>query len=344
MKTSNDENSITIKLVAEKAGVSVATAARVMGGYGSFSEKARKKVIKAAGELSYMPNAIAKSMRQKRTNTIGIVVSDIQAPFFSKLVWTIDNVVSKHGYNVLICNTDEITDKEIKHLRALYERRVDGLIVSSTLRNNVEISEEQRALYEGDIPVLFVDRRVNGINCPLVASDNYKGSYDGAKYLLELGHRKIGVIASNQNINSIKDRLDGFKAALKEYNVEFDENNMVSYCERAHIHEDAVASSYNFLLSHPDITAIYAINHPVYRATWSVLKSLNKKIPEEISILGWGDSELAEALQMTVITQPVRSMGTCAAEMMLDMIEGNSPSKEYIFDTEIISRYSCRKL
>lgn len=344
MKTVNDENSITIKLVAEKAGVSVATAARVMGGYGSFSEKARKKVIKAAGELSYMPNAIAKSMRQKRTNTIGIVVSDIQAPFFSKLVWTIDNVVSKHGYNVLICNTDEITDKEIKHLRALYERRVDGLIVSSTLRNNVEISDELRALYEGDIRVLFVDRRVNGINCPLVASDNYKGSYDGAKYLLELGHRKIGVIASNQNINSIKDRLDGFKAALKEYNVEFDENNMVSYCERAHIYEDAVASSYNFLLSHPDITAIYAINHPVYRATWSVLKSLNKKIPEEISILGWGDSELAEALQMTVITQPVRAMGTCAAEMMLDMIEGNSPSKEYIFDTEIISRYSCRKL
>lgn len=344
MKSNNEENSITIKLVAEKAGVSVATAARVMGGYGSFSDKARKRVIKAAEELSYMPNAIAKSMRQKRTNTIGIVVSDIQAPFFSKLVWTIDNVISQYGYNVLICNTDEVTNKEIKHLRALYERRVDGLIVSSTLRNNVVISNEQRALYEGDIPVLFVDRKVNGINCPLVASDNYRGSYKGAKYLLELGHRKIGVIASNQNINSIKDRLEGFKDALKEYDVEFDESNMVSYCERAHIYEDAVASSYDFIESHPDITAIYAINHPVYRATWSVLKTMNKRIPEDISILGWGDSELAEALQMTVITQPVRSMGIRAAEMMLDMIEGKPISKECIFDTEIISRYSCKKL
>ena len=336
-------DAVTIKDVAEKAGVSTATAARVMGNYGSTSEKTQRKVIQAARSLSYVPNAIAKSMRKHNTRTIGIIIGNIQAPFFSKLACAIENVADRAGYNVLICNTNERPEKEIIRLRSLFERRVDGIIVSSAQPCSEPLSEDVAFYYSGDTPVVMVDRKIDSLNCPLVQCDNIQGSYKAAKYLLELGHRKIGVLASNQFISSTRERIGGFKMALADYGLDFDED-MIRYCQEDHVSEVGPVITQDLLDAHPEITALYLLNNPIYKSAWIELKMRGARIAKDISLLGWGDVELAEAWDITVVTQPIREIGVCAAEMLVDMIENKHVNKRAIFfETALIHRSSCAR-
>lgn len=334
----------TIKMVAQKAGVSVATAARVMGKYGSVSEETKARVIKTARELSYVPNAIAKSMRKQCTKTIGLIMGDIQAPFFSKIAFTIEEVFNRAGYNVLICNTNERSECELHHLRSLYERRVDGIIISSAQRYDRPLSDEMRGYYESDTPTVFVDRKVEGVNRPLVECDNLTGSYRAGKYLLDLGHRRIGVIASNQFINSTKERIQGFQNALSDYGVTLN-RDMIRFCEESFVLESGRLVTQDLLSKHPDVTALYLLNHPVYKAAWFELKARSFQVPKDISVLGWGDAELSEAWDMSAVTQPIREIGVCAAEMLLEMIDGRQRKefRKVIFETRIIHRSSCAK-
>jgi LacI family transcriptional regulator len=336
--------SVTIRRVAELAGVSAATAARAMGKYGSVSEKTRQRVLDAARELSYVPNGIAKSMRAQRTKTIGVIIGDIQAPFFSKLAFAIEDFANRRGYNVLVCNTNEKPEREIQHLRSLFERRVDGIILSSTQRFNCALSDEVRRLYESEIPLVTVDRQVNGLKRPLVQCNNLGGSFQAGKYLLELGHRNIGVIASNQFVNSTREREAGFRMALAEYDLTLGPG-MIRYCEESFNTEMGRQITKDLLDKNPGITALYLLNNPLYRSAWLELKARGARIPEDISLLGWGDVELAEAWDITAVTQPIRSIGVRAAEILFDMIDSRARHEDdvVVFDTAIVYRSSCAK-
>jgi DNA-binding LacI/PurR family transcriptional regulator len=336
--------SVTIRRVAELAGVSVATAARAMGKYGSVSEKTRQRVLDAARELSYVPNAIAKSMRVQRTKTIGVIIGDIQAPFFSKLAFAIEDYANRRDYNVLVCNTNEKLEREIRHLWSLYERRVDGIILSSTQSFNCILSDEVRRLYESEIPLVTVDRQVNGLKRPLVQCNNLGGSYQAGKYLLGLGHRNIGVIASNRFINSTREREAGFRMALAEYNLAL-KPEMIRYCEESFITEAGRRITKELLDENPDITALYLLNNPLYRSAWLELKARGAHIPEDFSLLGWGDVELAEAWDITAVTQPIQAIGVRAAEILFDMIDHRTRHEDdmVVFDTAIMYRSSCAK-
>ncbi len=345
MRSENGHSeSVTIKRVAERAGVSAATAARAMGKYGSVSEKTRRRVLDAARELSYVPNAIAKSMRVQRTRTIGAIIGDIQAPFFSKLAFAIEDFANRRGYNVLVCNTNEKPERELRHLQSLFERRVDGIILSSTQRFNSEMGQDIRRLYESEIPLVTVDRQVNGLKRPLVQCNNLGGSYQAGKYLLELGHRNIGVIASNQFVNSTREREAGFRMALAEYNLTL-RPGMIRYCEESFITEAGRRITKDLLDDNPDITALYLLNNPLYRSAWLELKARGARIPEDISLLGWGDVELAEAWDITAVTQPIQNIGIRAAEILFDMIDNRTRHEDdvVVFDTAIVYRSSCAK-
>ena len=345
MRSENGHSeSVTIKRVAERAGVSAATAARAMGKYGSVSEKTRRRVLDAARELSYVPNAIAKSMRGQRTRTIGAIIGDIQAPFFSKLAFAIEDFANRRGYNVLVCNTNEKPERELRHLQSLFERRVDGIILSSTQRFNSEMGQDIRRLYESEIPLVTVDRQVNGLKRPLVQCNNLGGSYQAGKYLLELGHRNIGVIASNQFVNSTREREAGFRMALAEYNLTL-RPGMIRYCEESFITEAGRRITKDLLDDNPDITALYLLNNPLYRSAWLELKARGARIPEDISLLGWGDVELAEAWDITAVTQPIQNIGIRAAEILFDMIDNRTRHEDdvVVFDTAIVYRSSCAK-
>lgn len=342
-ETSYNE-SVTIRRVAKMAGVSAATAARAMGRYGSVSERTRERVLEAARQLSYVPNAIAKSMRVQRTRTIGVIIGDIQAPFFAKLAFAIEGFANCRGYNVLVCNTNEKPERELQHLRSLFERRVDGIIISSTQRFNSQLGDEARRFYESEIPLVTVDRRVDGIKRPLVQCNNVDGGYRAGKYLLELGHRDIGVIASNQFVNSTREREAGFRMALAEYGLTL-EPGRIRYCEESFNTEAGRLITKDLLDKNPGITALYLLNNPLYRSAWLELKARGARIPEDISLLGWGDVELAEAWDITAVTQPIREIGVRAAEILFDMIDNRTGHEhdEVLFDTAIVYRGSCAK-
>lgn len=344
-KNERKATGVTIVDVAERAGVSTATAARVMGNYGSVSEKTRKRVQDCARELSYVPNAIAKSMRMQHTKTIGIIVGDIQAPFFGKLVLEVEAYASEKGYNLLICNTDERQERELMHLHSLFEHRVDGIIISPSVDTNKELPEEYQRFIDSDTPMVIFDRRIQQNRWPLIQCNNFDGSYEAAKYLLSLGHRRIGVTASNRNLSSMAERLGGFQKALAEYGVPY-EPEMVRFCEESHRLEAARAVIGDLLDSHPDITVLYQLNNPLYRATWYELKGRGMKIPRDISMLGWGDEELAEAWGITAVTQPMKLLGYRIAEILFDMIENKTDYAGYFeqMDTILVHRSSCASI
>ena len=344
MEDIKKKGNLTIKTVARFAGVSVATAARAMGGYGSISEDTRQRVMRAAEELNYVPNAIAQSMRRQSTKTIGVIVGDIQASFFSNLIYTIEEVANHAGYNVLICNTNEQVSRELVHLKSLYARRVDGIILSSSLEAGKEIQESDRHFYSGEIPIVLIDRKVDTLNRPIIQCDNVHGSYKAAKYLLELGHRNIGVIATKYALNSTKERVCGFRMALEEYGVEYNPC-MVRYSDRSYLREEGRLVTQRLLDQHPDITALYILNNPLYKSAWFELKERGLKIPSDISVLGWGDIELAEAWNITVVTQPVKQIGIYAAETLFNMIHYGSQTSNTVttLETTLIHRESCAR-
>lgn len=344
-KSDRKATDITIVDVAELAGVSTATAARVMGNYGSVSAKTRQKVQECARQLSYVPNAIAKSMRMQHTKTIGMIIGDIQAPFFGKLVLEVEAYAFKKGYNLLICNTNERPDRELMHLHSLFEHRVDGIVISPSADTCKKLSEDYQKIVASDTPIVFFDRQIRQSRWPMIQCNNFHGSYEATKYLLSLGHRRIGVTASNGNLSSMMERLEGFKKALAEYDVPFDPE-LLRFCEESH-HLDVARGVIGDLLDgHPDITVLYQLNNPLYRATWFELKERGMKVPRDISLLGWGGEEVAEAWEITTVTQPMKMMGQRIAEILFDMIENKADYSGYFeqMDTVLMHRNSCASI
>lgn len=335
-------DSLTIKNVAKRAGVSIATAARAIGGYGSVSESARERVMAAAEELHYVPNAIAQSMRRQSTQTLGIVVGDIQAPFFSKMIYCVEEIANKAGYNVLICNNNERPEKELMHMRSLFSKRVDGIIVSSALPQDAHIDDMSAQFYQGEIPLVQCDRWVKAIHCPLVQCDNFKGSYEATKYLLDLGHRNIGVLASNYGASSMQERLGGYRKALEEYGVAYREDR-ICYCEKSYIPEEGRKLTKHMLKEFPEMTALYVLNNPLYRSAWLELRESGIKIPGELSVLGWGDDQLTEAWDIAVVTQPIEEIAARAVGLLFDMIQRKEVAMDtrILLDTKLIRSKSC---
>ena len=186
MKKSGTNNKLTIEDVARHAGISRATVGRVIGNYGSVSEKAREKVMQAVKELNFQPNAIAQSLRNQNTRTLAVIIGNIKNSYFSALVFSIENEAMKCGYNVLICNTNEQESKEINHLQTVYSKRVDGIILTSVYNADDLVPDHLRHLYENNVPIVLVDRKINGLDVDLVQSNNEEASYQATQHLISL--------------------------------------------------------------------------------------------------------------------------------------------------------------
>ncbi|MDP6042657.1 MAG: LacI family DNA-binding transcriptional regulator, partial [Candidatus Latescibacteria bacterium] len=191
----------TIRDVAKHAGVAPITASRVLNRTGSFSEKARTRVEKAAAELGYVPNRIAQSLRSKRTNTIGLVLTDITNPFWTTVARGVEDVTSASGYNVIVCNTDESDTKQKQYIDILLQTQVDGFLLVPASNTIEDITRIQNL----NVPMVVLDRSVP-INVDVVRADSEAGAYLLTKHLLELGHRKIAVLSGPRNISIMIDR------------------------------------------------------------------------------------------------------------------------------------------
>jgi DNA-binding LacI/PurR family transcriptional regulator len=184
----------TIYDVAKIAGVSPSTVSRVMNSPEIVAEDTRQKVANAVKELSYIPNMMAANMPRRRTNYIGLIIPDITNIFFSNLVRGVQDVCEKHGYSVLVVNSDDSQEKEGRYLKLLYSRRVDGVILTVAGYREEEFPEEELFLLK-KMNIVLIDREINGMMTPIVKVNNFAGAYSAVKYLLTMGHKKIMYLA-----------------------------------------------------------------------------------------------------------------------------------------------------
>ena len=320
-----EDRAITIDDVARLAGVSRATAGRVVGNYGSVSEKAKERVLEAVRQLDYQPNLIARGLRSQSTKTIAVVIGSIRNTYSTALVYAVEKEAQKKGYNVLICTTHEDIEKELKHLKDLNSKKVDGVILMSAYRADGSMDEKYREFYIGKLPIVFVDRNIPGINRDVIQSENFDASYKATQYLLNMGHKKIGIIATS-NFSTVQERIKGYRAALTDAKVKFDEALIASVDELS------------------DITALYILNNSLCSGVLLDLKERHMKIPQDISLLVWDDEEYNELLDITTIEQPITEIGKQATRRLFELIGEPEETIDYEckkLNPELIIRKSC---
>ena len=321
-----DDRTITIDDVAKLAGVSRATAGRVVGNYGSVSEKSRERVWDAVRQLDYQPNLIARGLRSQTTKTIAVIVGSIRNTYSTALVYAVEKEAQKKGYNVLVCTTHEDIEKELKHLKDLNSRKVDGVILMSAYRADANMDKNYKEFYISKLPIVFVDRNIPGINRDVIQSENFDASYKATKYLMDMGHRKIGIIATS-NFSTVQERIKGYKAAFADAGIEYDESLISSVDELSDKMSRKVC--HEFLEEHPDITALYILNNSLCSGVLLDLKERKMKIPQDISLLVWDDEEYNELLDITTIEQPITEIGKQATRRLFELIGEPEETTDY---------------
>jgi LacI family transcriptional regulator len=335
----------TIKDVAALAGVSVATVGRVIGNYGHVSQKTRNKVIQAVQELNYYPNAIAQGMRNHSTKTIAVIVGSIKNNFFSEIVYAIERVARKQGYNVLICNTHEKEKLEIQHLEMLRSKQIDGIIIASSFARKQDIAVKYRYLYENEIPMVCIDRNIMDLDRDVIESEHFEGAYEATEYLLQLGHEKICVIGMGQPPTStVRIRISGYEKALEDHQVSFDKNRVLCIDYEETVAQEEIS---DFFDRNGDMTAILVLNNSLCSGVLKEMVKRGLKCPDNLSLIGWDDEALNQILNITTVEQQISKIGSLAAERLFYLIENRESKGEHMvttLKTHLLIRSSCKKI
>jgi LacI family transcriptional regulator len=330
----------TLKDVAQKAGVSLGMAGRVLGNYGSFSPVSKDKVEQAAKALNYIPNSIARSLRTEHTKTIGVLISDLTTLFWTTLVRGIEGSAEKAGYSVILCNNDETSEKEQEYLSTLFERNVDGLIVSPTPGNHSYIKKLARA----DVPIVLVDRHIKGLDVPTVQSDNKQGAFEAVDHLVRLGHERIGIITGIPGIETSDQRLEGYIEALQRHKIP-PRKTLVK--EGDFMQEKAFEAATSLLRLKNRPTALFVCNEQMVIGAILAIRKERLSIPKEIALAGYDDTVWGTFIEppLTTVRQPSYTMGMVAFENLLMEIRGSAYGKRHketiILKPELIVRESC---
>jgi len=331
-------NNVTIKDVAKKAGFSVATVSRAMQKEEMVRPKTRRKVLDAARELNYHVDMGARSLIKKQTKTIGLCICNICNPFYPPLVRAVENTINKSGYSLFICNTEENPKKEEDYLKVMLQQRVDGLIVTPTWN----ICSSLKEFEARNIPIVVVDRSTSDLLSDTVCVDNIHGASTAVEHLIQLGHQRIGIIAGLKMVSTTRERVQGYRDALRKHRLKNDETLIVD--GGSSIEGGMKAMEELMKLTSPP-TAVFCYNNFVTLGALLTLKKLNKKIPKDIAIVGFDEVDWAEVLDppLTVVSQPVYAIGATAGQLIMQRLlnEGPKDKQKIVLKTELIIRKSC---
>ncbi|CCQ96497.1 Transcriptional regulator, LacI family [[Clostridium] ultunense Esp] len=336
----------SIRDIAKRAGVSVSTVSRTLNNYSDVSKETREKILRIARELNYFPNAVAKSLVQKKTYTIGIffgnkVNSGFDHPFFLDVISAVREVVGNAGYDLLI-----FTNKNKE--RATYttlcrERSVDGVVLLLTGEGKKK-TETLTELQESDIPCVAIDIPMEGRVCTYVESDNYHGSKEAMSHLFDLGHERIAFIGGDEISKTSFDRLRGYQDALMERKIGFNPTYVqLGYFSR----EKAYTATKEIMLKHPEITAFFAASDEMAFGVIDALTELGYKVPEDVSVVGFDDIKEAKTFSppLTTVRQDKYGLGSEAAGLLLKFIENPEPEiHPVVLPCKLVVRSSTSRL
>jgi len=339
-------NAVTIRDIAKELNLSVSTVSKALRDSYEISEKTKKLVVECARRNNYRPNPIAQSLKQGNSKSIGIVVSTIENQFFSQVINGIESVAHKEGYNVIITQTHESYDLEVKNINHLTSRSIDGLLIS--LSTETPDVEHLKKLHAQGLPMVFFDRVTEDINTHKVISDNYKGAYDATKHLIDSGFRRIAHITSPPNISITKERLAGYKDALDDAGI-VTPDYYINYCPHGGRDISEIENALNFLLNLKDKPdAIFTTSDRITTTTISLLHKLKVAIPSEVALVGYTNTTLADILNppLSSVHQQGFEIGQKATEMLLSLIKSKWPVTEFetvVLPTHLFIRESSTK-
>jgi LacI family transcriptional regulator len=334
---------ITLKHIAQKVGLSVATVSRVLNGKSAkyrISKRTQAVVQKAAKELNYSPNQLARSLRLSRSNTIAYINPDISNPFFASIGKSIVKYARKAGYSIVLGDSEENTEMEISLIQAMLEHKVDGLIISPVGLKYSHLVD----LYKKKIPIVLIDRYFPDVDLPYVTSDNYKGALEAVSFLIENGHNRIACIQGLKNTSPNNDRVKGYIDAHKKFGIPVD-NNLIrgdSFGEENGYIETKL------LLERKNIpTAIFAVSNLISLGALRALKEGNFNVPDDMSVISFDEQPYSQflATPMTTVAQQSNQIGQIAAKLMLNQIETvkNIELQSILLPTNIVVRNSVKR-
>ena len=337
---------ITLKDIAAYFDVSISTASKAINGSHEISEALKEKIQKYAKEMHYKPNRMALNLLNKSNRTIGVIVPNILNYFFVQVLYGIEKVANENGYNIISCISDESFDKESKTLAFLDSGTVDGVIVSLS-----EETQEKRKveafmdILGNQIPLVLFDRVSDLVSCDKVIVDDYEAGYTSTQYFLNTGCKTIAIISPIAHSSVGKLRFNGYKKALEDNGISFQENLVVNYSKK-----DDLDVLMSLLMNSGPVDAILGLDEITAVRVLQVLKSKNYRVPEDVSIIGFTNGQLSKYVTpaLTTVSQHGKYIGELSANQLIKRIKHQNmdelPFETKVVKTSLLIRDSTKKL
>ena len=324
----------TIKNVAEHAQVSAATVSRVLNDDPRVSLENRNRVLAAIAELGYRPNRVARSLRKQSSETIGVIVSDIENPHFTQAVRTMEHLAYEQGYRVVLCNTDETKEKQQAYLEVLAAEQVTGIILAPAAADDPAITQ----VLDFGIPIVAFDRTVDDGRADAVLADNVSAATTATNYLIRHGCAQIGFIAGRPEIRTGRDRLYGYEQAMLAAGRE----PLVGHGGfRMQIAQQATT---DLLHDYPELDGLVVANNLMAIGALNALKNNKVHLPQDLKLIGIDDPPWSALISpaLTTLAQPTKTMATAAFELLVSRIrKERTIPREVVYQFELRERESC---
>ena len=335
---------LTMKDIARELGISVATVSRALKDSPRISKERREMIQAYAREHNFTPNVLAESLRHSRVQpqkVIGVIVPELVHYYFDAVLKGIEEEASAHGYHIMVAQSGESYEREVKLCRSFYESKVCGIIVSQA--KDTQQYEHFQRLIDSGVPLVFYDRICTGVNASRVVVDDYLGAYNAVSYLIDTGCRHIAFFGGPMNLEISKNRFNGYKDALLKHGLPFDER-LTRECDNRSAAEEVTMTLFE---DEPYPDAFFAINDDTAVGILHTVKNMGMRVPEDVSICGFTNGERATSCDpmLTTVEQRGIRVGEEAANILIGHVEGTiSPDKveRRIVRTRLIIRGTTR--
>jgi len=333
---------LSIVDIANKLNISKTTVSFILNGRARekrISEELVERVLKFVKEVGYKPNSLAKSLRTGKSHIIGLMVENIADPFFANIARYIEDRAYKNGYRIIYCSTDNDADKTRDLIAMFRDRHVDGYIIAPP----VGVEEDIAELLKDDLPVVLFDRYFPAIDCSYVVTDNLDSTYTATEYLVEQGYKKIAFITLQSHQTQMQARLDGYKKALQQ-------NNLDPYIKEIVFSQDAKHMSdpiTDFLKNNKDLDAIIFGTNGIGTCGLKVIRNMGIRIPDDVAVISFDDHDVFELYSpsITAIAQPVEEIAANTINILLSKLDSSNPNtdqKKVTLQNDLIYRGSSQ--
>lgn len=326
----------TMKLVAEMSGVSITTVSHVINNTRVVSKDVRDRVESVIQQLNYVPSAIARSLKNDRSNTIGMMIPNNSNPYFAEVIQGVEDASFEQGFNIILCNAYDDPEKQLEYIRVLMSKRIDGLILVSSGTDE----SLAKLLAEVNVPKVLVDREVAGVSADFIEADHEQGAYLATRYLIELGHREIACVSGPQELLPCQDRISGYHRALHEAGL----TEKPEYLIYSDFTSQGGYAAFEQMLHLPNRpSAIFASNDLMAFGGICAAHAAGIRIPDQLSVVGYDDIALASFCTppLTTVAQPKYEIGSVTAKTLIErIVNSDMPWKRDKLETQLVVRQS----